>query len=113
MVLPMPIVVGHDEVTRHWLVPLDSRVGWAMSLTLIHYILTASPILLTTLLLAVLPGVRPIGIRAGTAYAIVYGVLCAVCTLFISFNFGAIVAVALSQLVVPTLDRWLPTRPAI
>ncbi len=113
MILPMPTVVGQDELTRRWLVPFNHRVGWAMGITLIHYIFAASPILLTTLMLAVLPGIRPIGLRAGGVYAILFGVLCAVCTVFVSFNYGAILALSMTQLLTPTLDRRLPSRAAI
>lgn len=113
MIVPLPAVVGHDEVMRRWLMPFNHRVGWAMGITLIHYILAASPILLTTLMLAVLPGVRPIGLRASVVFALIYGVLCGVCTAFISFHYGAILALALTQLLTPTLDRRLPTRAVL
>lgn len=113
IIVPMPTVVGQDEVTRRWLVPFNNRVGWAMGITLIHYLLAASPILLTTLMLAILPGVRPIGIRASCAFALLYGVLCGICTVFVSFHYGAILALAFAQLLTPTLDRRLPMRASI
>ena len=106
LVLPMPVLVGHNEIIRKWLFVTDPSVGWAMGVTLINYIITASPILLTTLLLATIPGIRPTGGRAAKLFALAFGICAAVATINISFHYGALIALALVQFFTPSIERY-------
>ncbi len=109
IIAPVPVIVSPQETVRIWLAGHDPRVGWAMGLTFVNYVLMSSPVLLVIFFLASLPGIRPLGGRAGLVYAAIFGLLCGILTSMISLDFGAVVALALAQLIAPTLDRRLPS----
>ncbi len=107
-VVPVPVIVSPSEVSRIWLAGHDPRVGWAMGVTFVNYVLMASPALLVIFFVAPLPGIRPLGGRAAMVYAALFGLLCGVLTSLVSLDFGALIAVGLAQLIAPSLERWLP-----
>ncbi len=109
-VAPTPILIGETGTITRWLPAIDPRVGWAVAATYVNYLLLASPTLLVTFFIACWPGVRPLGLRAGIVYALLFGVLCGVLISTISVALGPLIAVAIAQLVAPTLDRHLPPK---
>jgi Na+-translocating ferredoxin:NAD+ oxidoreductase RnfD subunit len=113
VVLPTPVIVSTDEVVRRWLAAADPRVGWAVGVTFVNYVLVASSALLVILFLAPLPGIRPLSLRAGLVFSAIFGLLCGVCTIFVSVELGAVFALAINQLLTPTLDKRLAPRALI
>lgn len=112
-VLPAPVIVSSDEVVRRWLAASDPRVGWAVGVTYVNYILVASSSIIVIFFLASLPGIRPLSLRAGIVFSAIFGVLCGVCTILISLEWGAVIALAITQLLTPTLDKHLAPRALI
>ena len=99
-VLPLPVLVG-PAAGRMWLFERDPRVGWFTGLTFVHYVLTASPFVVTTLFLAPQPGVRPARKWPAALFAIVYGTAAAAATVFVSVAGGAVLALLVVQAVWP------------
>lgn len=113
LVLPTPVIVSSDEVIRRWLAAGDPRVGWAVGVTFVNYVLVASSSLLVIFFLASQPGIRPLSLRAGMVFSAIFGLLCGVFTVYVSVEWGAVIAVAVAQLVTPTLDKRLAPRALI
>ena len=112
-ILPVPIVVGRDEILRRWLVMSEPRVGLATGFIFTQYLLFASPTLLIVFFFACRPGIRPLGGRAAMAFAVLFGVLAGVAIVFVSVDYGPLLALAVAQLLSPTLERRLINRPPI
>lgn len=100
ILIPLPAGVGGSGA-RRWLFEHDPRVGWAAGLTLVNYLFVTSAIPIVATFLLPLPGVRPAGRWAAAGFAILFGICSAVLTVFVSISGGAILALALMQLVWP------------
>lgn len=111
LVLPTPVVIGSDQTVTRWLVGRDGRVGWAVGLTFVNYLLFSSSALGVIFFLASQPGVRPLGRGSGLVYAVLMGILSAVLIRFVSVEWGALIAVAVVQPLTPWLDRYIVSRP--
>ncbi|GIW76812.1 MAG: hypothetical protein KatS3mg104_1875 [Phycisphaerae bacterium] len=111
LILPTPIVIGSDQTVSRWLAARDGRVGWAVGLTFVNYLLFASSSLAVFFFLASRPGVRPLGRHSSMVYAILIGTLSAVLIRFVSVEWGPLMAVAMIQPLTPWLDRRIVSRP--
>ena len=107
IVLPMPAGVGGGG-TRRWLFERDPRVGWAAGLTLVNYVLLASTIPLVTTFVLPQPVVRPLDRGSAAGFAIVFGVMAAVGTVFVSVTGGPLVALVFVQLLWPARRQRVP-----
>lgn len=96
IVLPIPAGVGTGH-TRHWLFERDPRVGWAAGLTLVHYLLAVSAMPIAATFLATRPDVRPTGRGKAGLFAILFGIVAAIATVFVSVTGGAVLALAVTQ----------------
>lgn len=104
--LPLPAGVGGGG-TRRWLFERDARVGWLAGLTLVHYLLLTSAVPLAATFLLPQPTVRPTNKWNAASFAIVFGILAAIGTVFVSLAGGALVALAIVQLLWPRRRRVL------
>lgn len=111
MILPTPVVIGSDQMVSRWLAARDGRVGWAVGLTFINYLLFSSSAVGVFFFLASQPGVRPLGNYSALVYAVLIGILSAVLIRFVSVEWGPLMAVAMIQPFTPWLDRYLVSRP--
>lgn len=111
LILPTPIVIGNEQTVSRWLAARDGRVGWAVGLTFVNYLLFASSSLAVFFFLASRPGVRPLGRHSGVVYAILIGIFSAVLIRFVSVEWGALIALAMVQPMTPWLDRHIVSRP--
>ena len=103
--LPIPVVVSPDGVERRWLAMLDPRVGVPGGVTLVNYLLLASPLLFVSFFLAANPACRPTS-RWGTAvFAVLFAVGAATLVSRGLVDYGPLIALAVVQLLTPTLDR--------
>lgn len=111
-VLPAPVVVGPESIQRVWLPLHDPRVGIALGLTFVNYVLAVSPLLLVTIFLATQPSVRPARPKPACLFAVVFGVIAAALTLLVSVTYGAIVALLITQALFGLRSRPSPVPPA-
>ena len=95
-VLPMPTGAGGG---RRWLIANDPRVGWAAGLTLVHYLLAASAVPAVATFLLPQPTVRPH--RFAGLFAVVFGVLAGVATVFLHVAGGALAALLVVRMIWP------------
>ncbi|MGC4032308.1 MAG: hypothetical protein QM754_11365 [Tepidisphaeraceae bacterium] len=97
-VLPLPIGVG-DGGVRRWLFERDPRVGWAAGLTLVHYLLCASTVPIVATFLLSQPSIRPKRRWTAGFFAIAFGVLAAIGTVFVNVAGGALLSLLALQAV--------------
>jgi electron transport complex protein RnfD len=112
MVLPLPGVVASTP-NWSWLPEHVKGVGWAVGITFANYEVLGSPLLFTAFFLAGSPTVRPMGRGARTVYAVMIGLLTAVFQLYLSVSLGSYLALLVTGMATPLLDRKLAARPLV
>lgn len=89
------------------------RDSWLEGLTFVHYEILSGPMLPTMVLLAAMPGVRPLTLPGRILFAAVLGLLAAVLQVFVSVALGPLVALCGVALLTPVLDRQALPRPLL
>ncbi len=105
LICPVPVIVSPEENIRRWLAGSDPRVGWSTGITFNNYVLFSSSALAVTFYLACRPGIRPYRGTAAIVFAILFGILCGLSILYISVDYGPLLALLVAQLIAPTFDR--------
>jgi electron transport complex protein RnfD len=82
-------------------------------MTFVNYEIFASPLLFTLFYLATAPGLRPITRRGRAIFAILVGLLSAVFQMYASVAIGPYVALLITALLTPTLDRAIRPRTLV
>jgi Na+-translocating ferredoxin:NAD+ oxidoreductase RnfD subunit len=91
LLLPVPVMLTADGAQWRSLA-LVSQNDWATTLTFVSYELMASPLLFTTFYLATTAAGRPPQGRGLAGFALLLGILCAACQLYVSVAFGPYIA---------------------
>jgi Na+-translocating ferredoxin:NAD+ oxidoreductase RnfD subunit len=113
LVLPVPTVVRDTGAHWRWLVLREPDVRWDTAVTFVNYEMMAGPLLFVSFFLATSPSLRPLSRRSRAIYAATLGVLSAVAQLYIGVSIGPYVALMLTSLLSPLLDRCFRPRPLV
>ena len=112
--IALPEPVGSlDHLQWRWFPGHVHGVGWAMGITLANYQILASPLLFMAFFLAGSPSVRPLSRKGRGIYALVIGVLAAGFQLYFSVSLGGYIALFLTGLMTPLLDRLMRGRALV
>lgn len=115
LVLPIPAVLTEHATDFRWMIwrSPPGGAGWPLGLTLAHYELMASPLMFTAFFLATSPSVRPMARRARVIFAVLTGVLSAGFQLYIAVSIGPYLALLVTSLLTPTLDKIFRPRTLV
>jgi Na+-translocating ferredoxin:NAD+ oxidoreductase RnfD subunit len=113
LALPTPIFITEAGAQWRWLAFRGHYLGWATALTFVNYEIFASPLLFTLFYLATAPGLRPITRRGRAIFAILLGLLSAVFQMYASVAIGPYIALLITALLTPTLDRAIRPRTLV
>ena len=113
LTLPIPIYISEAGAQWRWFAFRPHYLGWATDLTFVNYEIFASPLLFTLFYLATAPGLRPITRRGRAIFAIFLGILSAVFQLYASVEIGPYIALLVTVLLTPTLDRAIRPRTLV
>jgi Na+-translocating ferredoxin:NAD+ oxidoreductase RnfD subunit len=113
LILPIPVYITEAGAQWKWFAFRAHYLGWPTAATLVNYELFAGPLLFTLFFLATTPGLRPITKRGRAIFAILLGILAAVFQLYASVAIGAYLALLMTVLLTPTLDRAMKARPLV
>ena len=105
LTLPTPIFITEAGAQWRWFAFRPHYLGWATAMTFVNYEIFASPLLFTLFFLATAPGLRPITRRGRAIFAILLGLLSAVFQMYASVSIGPYIALLITALLTPTLDR--------
>jgi electron transport complex protein RnfD len=113
LVLPVPTVVRDTGAHWRWLALREPDVRWDTAVTFVNYEMMAGPLLFVSFFLATSPSLRPLSRRSRAIYAATLGVLSAAGQLYIAVSIGPYVALMLTSLLSPLLDRCFKPRPLV
>jgi Na+-translocating ferredoxin:NAD+ oxidoreductase RnfD subunit len=113
LILPIPVYITEAGAQWKWFAFRAHYLGWPTAMTFVNYELMAGPLLFTLFYLATTPGLRPITKRGRAVFAILLGLLSAVFQLYASVAIGAYIALLMTVLLTPTLDRAMKARPLV
>jgi Na+-translocating ferredoxin:NAD+ oxidoreductase RnfD subunit len=113
LILPIPIYITEAGAQWRWFAFRPHYLGWPTALTFVNYEVFASPLLFTLFFLATVPGLRPITRGGRAIFAIFLGILSAVFQLYASVAIGPYIALLLTTLLTPTLDRAIRPRTLV
>jgi Na+-translocating ferredoxin:NAD+ oxidoreductase RnfD subunit len=113
LVLPVPTVVRETGAHWRWLALREPDVRWDTAVTFVNYEMMAGPLLFVSFFLATSPSLRPLSRRSRAIYAATLGVLSAAGQLYIAVSIGPYVALMLTSLLSPLLDRCFKPRPLV
>jgi len=113
LIFPIPVYITDAGAQWRWFAFRAHYLGWGTAITFVNYEIFASPLLLTLFFLATAPGLRPITRRGRSVFAIGLGVLCAIFQLYASVAMGSYIALLVTVLLTPTLDRAMTPRPLV
>jgi Na+-translocating ferredoxin:NAD+ oxidoreductase RnfD subunit len=113
LILPIPIYITEAGAHWRWFAFRPHYLGWPTALTFVNYEIFASPLLFTLFFLATAPGLRPITRRGRAIFAIFLGILSAVFQLYASVAIGPYIALLVTVLLTPTLDRAIRPRTLV
>jgi len=113
LIFPIPVYITDAGAQWRWFAFRAHYLGWGTAITFVNYEIFASPLLLTLFFLATAPGLRPITRRGRAVLAIGLGVLCAIFQLYASVAMGSYIALLVTVLLTPTLDRAMTPRPLV
>ncbi len=103
-ILPVPVVVTQQGPVWRPLVAPRAHEDIGAVITFANYELMASPLLFMGFFLAPMHGICPRARPARTRYAFLLGIMAAAAQIYISVSFGAYIALALVNLLAPTLE---------
>jgi Na+-translocating ferredoxin:NAD+ oxidoreductase RnfD subunit len=113
LTLPTPIFITEAGAQWRWFAFRWHYLGWPTAMTFVNYEIFASPLLFTLFYLATAPGLRPITRRGRAIFAILVGFLSAVFQMYASVAIGPYVALLITALLTPTLDRAIRPRTLV
>jgi Na+-translocating ferredoxin:NAD+ oxidoreductase RnfD subunit len=113
LILPIPVSITEAGAQWKWFAFRAHYLGWPTAATFVNYEIFASPLLFTFIYLATMPGLRPITRRGRAIFAVFLGVLSAVFQLYASVAIGPYIALLMTVLLTPTLDRAMRPRPLV
>jgi Na+-translocating ferredoxin:NAD+ oxidoreductase RnfD subunit len=113
LILPIPVFITDAGAQWRWFAFRPHYLGWPAAATFVNYEIFASPLLFTLFYLATTPGLRPVTKRGRAVFAILLGLLSAVFQLYASAAIGPYIALLMTVLLTPTLDRVMKPRPLV
>lgn len=113
LILPIPVYITEAGAQWRWFAFRAHYLGWPAAATFVNYEIFASPLLFTLFYLATTPGLRPITKRGRAIFAILLGLLSAIFQLYASVAMGPYIALLMTVLLTPTLDRAMRARPLV
>jgi len=110
LILPVPVGISTTKVQWTWLAMHRAAVGPALALTFSDYEILAGPMLFTAFFLATASAIRPMTRRGRVIYAVLLGILVAICQLYLSVAYGPYLALLAVGLLTPLMDRTFRTH---